>query len=747
MPFAKLKRSLKGITLRIAVLAWLVALFTMSLFVLALIPEQKHDLQEALESKALGVASSLRDITKSAAVSDDFSVVVDHSLQVLAGDNAIDYLIITRNDGLSVIVGRGGWRSEHLGEYWHPRERKRIKGLEVTPLFHSRVFRFSEPFDNSGVPWGWIHVGLSPQAYDRSVIRVYKRTGFLVIICVGLSFLISVRYAKRLVRPILTLQNVVRQIAAGDLEARTEIASGDEVSSLAQSFNSMAESISQRNHILESVRFAAQHFLSADDWHAVIDGVLEKMGRAARVDRAFAVIAQWTELPETSPVNHRFEWLAPNGNLAGDAERRFARHQLAILQWKDRFAAGETVMLCLQDFTNAADGSPLSSHYASILMPVKVRGEWWGVLGFDDSHSGREWSDAEQDSFQAAADMLGASIARQHAQRALQEANETLEARVAERTRELQNQVNAKERARADLADAQLRLVELSRQSGMAEIATGVLHNVGNVLNSVNVSATLISTKIRETRTDNLMSAVSLLQGNRGDLSSFVNEDPKGSRVLPYLEKLAQHFKQERTVLAQEVELLANHVEHIKAIVATQQNYAKVSGLVEKFDLAALVRDVLRMVQAGYERHQISLDLDFEDVPPLLADKHKVFQIMLNLLRNAKEAIKESQNPQRKIRVSVRRYGEDHVRVQVKDSGVGLPPENLTRIFAHGFTTKADGHGFGLHSGALAAREMGGSLSVESKGLGFGATFTLELPLTHERGSQEESQYARSSRM
>ena len=747
MPLADAIRSTKGITLRIAILAWLVTLFTMSLFVVALVPEQKRDLQEALESKALGIVSSLRDVTRSAAISEDFGIVVDHSLQVLARDSSIDHLVITRNDGLSVVVGRDGWRSEHLGEYWRPRERKRVDGLETVPLFNRRVFRFSEPFDISAAPWGWIHVGLSPQTYDRSVIQVYKRTGLLVIVCVGLSFVISVCYARRLVRPVLILQNVVRQIAAGDLGARAEIASEDEVSNLAKSFNSMAESISQRNQILESVRFAAQHFLGAEDWRTVINGVLEKIGSAARVNRAFAIVAQSTGLLEGSSPIQQFEWLDRNWDSQSTATARLAVHELMVREWKDRFAAGEIVMVCSQHFPSTTDGSYQNVHCASILMPLRVRGAWWGVLGFDDFYSGREWSDAEQDSFRAVADMLGASIARQHTKEALREANETLEARVADRTRELQDQVNAKERARTELADAQLRLVELSRQAGMAEIATGVLHNVGNVLNSVNISASLVAAKIREARTDNLLNAVSLLQQNRDSLSTFLNQDPKGSRVLPYLEKLAQHFKQEQVVVAQEIELLTNHVEHIKAIVATQQNYATISGLVEKFDLSALVRDVVRMVHTGYERHQISLDLDFEDLPLLSADKHKVFQIMLNLLRNAKEAVKEGYNPQRSILVSIRCQGEDRVRVQVKDSGIGLSPENLTRIFAHGFTTKANGHGFGLHSGALAAREMGGTLSVESKGLGLGATFTLELPLSPECCDRRENPYAGSSRM
>jgi signal transduction histidine kinase len=133
-------------------------------------------------------------------------------------------------------------------------------------------------------------------------------------------------------------------------------------------------------------------------------------------------------------------------------------------------------------------------------------------------------------------------------------------------------------------------------------------------------------------------------------------------------------------------------------------------------------------------RHEIEIERQFEDVPPVTADKHKILQILLNLVRNAQQAIKEIPEAPRVIQVRIRRHERDgeRVRIEVQDFGVGLPRENLTRIFAHGFTTRRDGHGFGLHSGALDARQMGGALWAESEGPGKGATFVLELPLHDE---------------
>ena len=301
---------------------------------------------------------------------------------------------------------------------------------------------------------------------------------------------------------------------------------------------------------------------------------------------------------------------------------------------------------------------------------------------------------------------------------------------VSERTQALQEQIGAKERAHAELAEAQQSLIELSRRSGMAEVATGVLHNVGNVLNSVNVGAAVIGTKLRESRTENLSSAVNMLLEHSEDLSGFVHTDPKGQRVLPYLAKLAQHLNGQRDQVLNEIENLTGHIDHIKEIVATQQDYAKASAFTEAAFLDKLLDQALAMVEASLSRHQVEVLMEIEEVPAITVVKHKVIEILVNLIRNAKQAVIEQNGPLRQVRICLKKYSADCIRIEVHDTGVGLAPENLTRIFAHGFTTKRDGHGFGLHSGALAARQLGGSLWAESNGPGLGATFILELPAT-----------------
>jgi len=272
------------------------------------------------------------------------------------------------------------------------------------------------------------------------------------------------------------------------------------------------------------------------------------------------------------------------------------------------------------------------------------------------------------------------------------------------------------------------KLLEISRAAGMAEVATGVLHNVGNVLNSVNVSATLLADNLKKSRVANFVKVTDLLDEHTADLGAFIANDPKGKQLPGYLSQLAKHVAGEQAVALTELGSLRKNIEHIKDIVAMQQSYAKVSGVTELVKLTDLVEDALRMNTGALARHDVQVVREYEEVNPIALDKHKVLQILVNLIRNAKYACDESGRKDKQLTIRVSNGGTQ-ARVAIADNGVGIPAENLTRIFSHGFTTRKDGHGFGLHSGALNAKEMGGALVVHSEGPGRGATFTLELPL------------------
>ncbi|CRM48643.1 DAHL domain-containing protein [Pseudomonas sp. 35 E 8] len=300
--------------------------------------------------------------------------------------------------------------------------------------------------------------------------------------------------------------------------------------------------------------------------------------------------------------------------------------------------------------------------------------------------------------------------------RALHAANETLEQRVERRTQQLK--------------DAQSELLDSARQAGMAEIATNVLHNVGNVLNSVNISADLVTRKLRSSKALGLGKAMQLINERQGDLGTFFTEDEKGKLLPGYLNQLVDAIAQEQQGMADELAQLSKSVDHIKDIVSTQQSYAGASAVLEPVHISVLMEDALRMNAGALSRHNVTVVKHYGQVPEILADKHRLLLIMVNLISNAKYAMSNLSDRPRQMTLTVQPLNDDTLQISVKDEGEGIPAENMTRIFTHGFTTRKEGHGFGLHSCALAAVEMNGQLSAHSDGPGLGAVFTLTIPLT-----------------
>ncbi len=292
--------------------------------------------------------------------------------------------------------------------------------------------------------------------------------------------------------------------------------------------------------------------------------------------------------------------------------------------------------------------------------------------------------------------------------------------------------ITALKEAEGKLEQVHRQLVDASRQAGMAEVATSVLHNVGNVLNSVNVSSSVIADKIRKSRASSLTKVVALIKEHESNLGDFFANDAKGKQLPAYLASLATHLEKEQNEIMEEVKSLAGNIMHIKDIVTTQQNYAKTVGVVENLPVAGLVEDALQLNKGALTRHNIKIVRDFADVPPVITEKHKVLQILVNLIRNAKYACDDLGTGDKQITLRVSN-GDGRVKISVIDNGIGIAPENLTRIFNHGFTTRKEGHGFGLHNGAIVAKELGGALSASSEGTGRGATFTLELPVNTKK--------------
>jgi NO-binding membrane sensor protein with MHYT domain/two-component sensor histidine kinase len=274
--------------------------------------------------------------------------------------------------------------------------------------------------------------------------------------------------------------------------------------------------------------------------------------------------------------------------------------------------------------------------------------------------------------------------------------------------------------------ELQSQLRDASRDAGMAEVATGVLHSVGNVLNSLGVSASLMQSQLRDSRVGNVQKIASLLNEQGTDLGRFFEADERGKQMPPYLAQLGENLAVENQRLQTEAAAIAAHVGHIRTIVAAQQTYARRGGVTEQVEVA----DLLDSAAAIHftEMTHVAIRREYEPAPPLTLDRHKLIQILGNLLSNARHALRASGDARRHLTLRIRRPDAGSIVIEVQDSGVGIRPDVLRRLFEFGFTTRKDGHGFGLHTSSILAKELGGELTAYSEGPGQGARFVLRLP-------------------
>ncbi len=314
----------------------------------------------------------------------------------------------------------------------------------------------------------------------------------------------------------------------------------------------------------------------------------------------------------------------------------------------------------------------------------------------------------------------------------LAQQNEELE----EKTEELTATTETLTSTLNQLQEMQTQLVDTARTAGKAEIAINVLHNVGNVLNSLNVSINVLSQRAEDSNVSKLRRLADLLDSHQSDISDFLSTDPKGKNVPTYLIHLADTLENEVKGITHELGLMGEDIDHVKSIIAAQQTHAKSDSVVEEVHILELCQTALNIVTADHSETKIEI---INEVPADIAaenDKHRVLDIVLNLISNAIDAIEEQKPELGVLTLQANRLPDgEHIEFQVKDNGSGIAPENLEKLFRHGFTTKAKGHGFGLHSCANAAKSLGGELTLNSPGKGQGATATLSLPIIFQNNA------------
>lgn len=302
-----------------------------------------------------------------------------------------------------------------------------------------------------------------------------------------------------------------------------------------------------------------------------------------------------------------------------------------------------------------------------------------------------------------------------------------LESRVAEQTTNLIEANRSLEKAAGDLQRTQAELLESAHRAGMAEVASDVLHNIGNALTSLQVSATIIETGLGNMRIDFLKNLGQLLNEQRDRLPEFFKEE-KGLMTIDAITKLAIKMDESRNDLIEEMHVLNEQVFSINEIVISQRDYTFGGVFLEPVDVRAMMDDVLRFQEGSLEEFHIKVERNYESLPPIRGAKSVLLHIFNNLLKNAVEALSACDWQNRQIKITFHVINSDIVCLEVTDNGVGIAEENLTAIFSPHWISRGGYKRGNLHYCANAISGMGGALTVHSDGLGKGATFALEIP-------------------
>lgn len=296
--------------------------------------------------------------------------------------------------------------------------------------------------------------------------------------------------------------------------------------------------------------------------------------------------------------------------------------------------------------------------------------------------------------------------------------------------------IDAHKRSEEELKKLNAQFMAISRQAGMSEVAAAVLHNIGNILNSTNVSIVMLQELLADNQINKLESISKMMQQGLMENPGYLLTDSKGKLIPAYLSGLSESLIAKQKKMTNEIEELNKHIEHIKDIVLMQNTISGISGIKENISIQEICVQAIQMSYSLNEKSNIKIKQNFEFQGDIFVDKSKILQILVNLIRNAKDALMMRETQESKIiNLMVRESTEKGwIEIQISDNGIGIESEYLKQIFSMGFTTKSKGHGFGLHMSAITAHEMGGNLTFISQGKNQGATFTLKLPVKYSGG-------------
>lgn len=297
----------------------------------------------------------------------------------------------------------------------------------------------------------------------------------------------------------------------------------------------------------------------------------------------------------------------------------------------------------------------------------------------------------------------------------------------------LTQEVEERKRIQTEREELNRKLLERSRSVGMADVASTVLHNVGNVLNSVNISIDVATRALKRVPIDDIAVLASLLQQHRHELVHYLSEDVQGKQIPSYLTMLAESVTESHAQVESELIGLSRNVDHIRQVVDRQVHLARSErAMWEPVRFQNVMEQALAIHRPTLDRRGYEIVERYDKDLEGFCDRHQVLQVLVNLVSNAQKAMEALPDKPHRLTLQVGAATDrpGFVRFEIMDTGVGIAGAHLSRLFTQGFTTRLDGHGIGLHSAMLAAKNLGGTLQAHSDGPGRGATFVLDLPIT-----------------
>ena len=301
----------------------------------------------------------------------------------------------------------------------------------------------------------------------------------------------------------------------------------------------------------------------------------------------------------------------------------------------------------------------------------------------------------------------------------------------------LEIEMSRRETIDAERQRLQEELVDISVAACKAEVATGVLHNVGNVMNSVNVTAGMMRQKLKDQIHSQLNKAVTMLSEYEDDLGRFFTSDARRKHFMPFLRQLNDRSGD----LLVEVQSLIENVDHVNSVVTAQRAHATTSAQESLCEPEEIIQSAIQITTESFRESRIKLNQSFDKINPVVLDKEKLLQVLVNLLSNARNAIDKAKSNQREVSINLRAEGCHEFKITVMDTGIGIAAADIEGIFSQGFLTRNTHrrYGSGLHHNAQVIQEMGGTLTATSGGKNQGASFQISLPIQQNSSSDRFS--------